>query len=166
MKMLVTREWLRRNIEADPDVDSDAGAPICVLETVGMFLPDNLRMEASNVVQLKHAFGVFIRQLRRREQWTIEELAARARVAADDLRNIEQDPHFKPGPRVVHQLAQVFDVPLQPLMKLSGTTIARDERFKEEAYRFAAKSDDLSKLTREEQDALTEYVRFLIREGG
>lgn len=166
MEMLVTRNWLRRNIEADPDLESDAGAPICVLETVGMFLPDNLRTEASNVVHLKHAFGVFIRQIRRREQWTIEELAARARVEAEDLRNIEQDPHFKPGPRVVHQLSQALNVPLRSLMKLSGTTIARDERFQEEAYRFAAKSDDLSKLTREEQDALTEYIRFLINEGG
>lgn len=164
MEMLVTRDWLRRKIESDLEMETDAGAPVAVLESVGMFLPGDLHDETSNVVQLKHAFGVFIRQLRRRDQLTLDELARRARVDTEDLRQIECDPHFQPRPRVVHQLAEVFDVPLRPLMKLSGATIIRDERFEEEAYRFAAKSDDLSKLNRDEQRALNEYVKFLISE--
>lgn len=166
MEMLVTRDWLRRKIESDLDIETDAGAPIAVLESVGMFLSCDPQEETSNVVQLKQAFGVLIRQLRRRDQLTLEALAKRARINAEDLRQIEHDPHFKPRPRVVHQLADVFGVPVRPLMKLSGATVARDERFEEEACRFAAKSDDLSKLSRDEQSALNEYVKFLVTEAG
>ena len=166
MEMLVSRDWLRRKIDADPDIDADAGTPIGLLESIGMFLPSDLVEDGSNVVRLKHAFGVLVRQLRRREQLSIDELAAKARIDAEELRQVEQDPHFKPKPRLVHQLALVFGVSARSLMKLSGATVTRDERFEEAALRFAAKSDDLSKLTRDEQRVLNEYVKFLSDQGG
>lgn len=162
MEMLFTREWLRDKIAADPDLDTDAGTPAGVLRSVGMFFPPDLEEpEDGTVVRLKHAFGVLVRQLRRRDRMTLEDLAQRARVDIEDLRQIEQDPHFKPRPRIVHQLAQVFRVPERGLLRMSGATTEQDEQFVEEAYRFAAKSDDLSKLSREEQRLLNEFVRFL-----
>jgi len=108
------------------------------------------------------AFGVLVRQLRRQRQWSIVELSERARVDVQDLRLIERDPHNKPRPRVVHQLSAVFEMPERALMKLSGATVTRDEAFEEEAKRFAAKSDDLSKLSKEEQQALNDYVKYLV----
>jgi transcriptional regulator with XRE-family HTH domain len=163
MEMLISPDWLRRKVESDPDVDTDAGPSINLLEAIGMFLPAELiPAEENKVVRVVEAFGVLARQLRRQKQWTIEELAMRARVDAEDLRQIERDPHYRPRPRVVHQLSAVYGVPERPLMKLSGATITRDHDFEEKAMRFAAKSDDMSKLSREEQQALNEYVKYLI----
>jgi transcriptional regulator with XRE-family HTH domain len=163
MDMLFSREWLREQIASDPDFDTDAGTPAGVLRSVGMFFPPDLGETSydGNVARLKHAFGVLVRQLRKRDRLSLEDLAKRARVDLEDLRQIEQDPHFRPRPRVVHQLAQVFRVPERALLRLSGATSERDEQFVEEAYRFAAKSDDLSKLSRDEQRLLNEFVRFL-----
>lgn len=165
MEMLISQDWLRRGVASDPDIDTDAGPSIGVLESIGMFLPADLTpADEGKVVRLVEAFGVLIRQLRRQKQWTIEELAKRARVDAEDLRQIERDPHHRPRPRVVHQLAAVFGVPERPLMKLSGATITQDEGFQEEAMRFAAKSDDMSKLSREEQRILNDYVKYLVKQ--
>ena len=165
MEMLISHDWLRRNIASDPDQDTDTGPSVAVLESLGMFLPDNLSaQDDEKVARLVQAFGVLVRQLRRHRQWTVDELARRARVDVDDLRLVERDPHFRPRPRLVHQLANVFDVPEHALMKLSGSTITRDVGFKEEAIRFAAKSDDMSKLSRDEQRALNEYVKYLAKQ--
>ncbi len=163
MEMLISQDWLRRKVELDPDMDTDAGPAINVLESIGMFLPADLSsVDQGKVVRLVEAFGVLVRQLRRQKQWTLDELAKQARVDVEDLRQIERDPHHRPRPRVVHQLATVFGVPERSLMKLSGATITKDHDFEEEAMRFAAKSDDMSKLSREEQRALNDYVKYLV----
>ena len=47
------------------------------------------------------------------------------------------------------------------MMVLSGAMVANDDQIGEEAERFAAKSDDLSKLTREELKLLNQFVKFL-----
>lgn len=164
MEMLVSRDWLRRKIEADPDIENDVGNPIEALEDIGMFLPAELSSEDEEIVELKHVFGVLIRQLRRSEQLTIEELARKARIEIEELKLVEHDPHYRPRPRVVHQLAEYFDVPSRSLMKLSGATISRDRALQEHAMKFAAKSDDLSKLTQEEQILLNEFVKYLALE--
>lgn len=166
MEMLISQDWLRRKVESDPDVDTESGPSLATLESIGMFLPTELTPADENkVVSLVQAFGVLVRQLRRQKQWTVDELAKRARVDAEDLRQIERDPHFRPRPRVVHQLAEVFGMPERSLMKLSGATITQDNGFQEEAMRFAAKSDDMSKLSRDEQRALNDYVKYLIKQG-
>ncbi|EDX79995.1 MAG: XRE family transcriptional regulator [Alphaproteobacteria bacterium] len=163
MEMLISQDWLRRRIDTDPDLDVEAGPSIGVLESIGMFLPVELiAQDDDKVVRLTEAFGVLVRQLRRRQQWTVDQLAQKARVDPGELRSIERDPHYRPRPRVVHQLAAVFKMPERPLMKLSGATITRDQGFEAEAMRFAAKSDDLSKLTRDEQRVLNDYVKYLV----
>tara|TARA_R110000824_G_scaffold167353_5_gene344310 strand:+ start:419 stop:925 length:507 start_codon:yes stop_codon:yes gene_type:complete len=163
MEMLISRDWLRAKIASDPDLDSDAGAPIGILQSIGMFLSPELVEEedSSNVIQLKHAFGVLVKQLRKRDKLSLEQLAGKARVDLEDIKQIEHDPHFRPRPRVIHQLASVFNVPVRSLMKLSGATIVHDEAFEGEALQFAAKSEDMSKLTRAEQRLLNDYVKYL-----
>ena len=166
MKILVSNDWLRRKVGADPEVDIEAGPSISTLEAIGMFLPAELNSaDKSKVVRLVEAFGVLVRQLRRQKQWSIEELAQRARVDPEELRCIERDPHYRPRPRVVHQLSKVFGMPERALMKLSGATVTHNQNFQEEAMRFAAKSDNmLSKLSRDEQQVLNDYVKYLVEQ--
>jgi transcriptional regulator with XRE-family HTH domain len=165
MKMLISPDWLRRKIESDPDVDTDAGPSIGLMESAGMFGPtEAVSTDEAKVLRVVQAFSLLVRQLRRQHQWTIEELAKRALVDVEDLRQIERDPHYRPQPRVVHQLSTVYGVPEHPLMKLSGATVNADHDFEEKAMRFAAKSDDVSQLSDQEQQALNEYVKYLVEE--
>tara|TARA_E500000318_G_scaffold111388_1_gene129806 strand:- start:2641 stop:3150 length:510 start_codon:yes stop_codon:yes gene_type:complete len=165
MEMLISADWLRRKIKADPDIDVEAGPSLSALEEAGMFISPEFSKEGENTSEhLTSAFGVLIRQLRRQKKWSVEELAQKARVDPEDLRKIEMASNYRPRPRVVHQLSGVFNVPERSLMKLSGATVTHDHAFEEEAMRFAAKSDDLAKLNREEQQLLNDYVKYLIEQ--
>lgn len=163
MKMLIDNEWLRRTITADPDIECEAGGPAALLEDLGMFLPAELGRDGQDpaVVQLHYAFGTFVRMLRQKEGLTVGTLATEIRVAEDELRAIERDPHHKPRPRTVHQLAGRFRIEPRRMMKLSGATVTYNKKLQEEAFRFAAKSDDIARLTPDEQRTLSEFVKYI-----
>jgi transcriptional regulator with XRE-family HTH domain len=163
MKMLIDNEWLRRTITADPDMECEAGGPATLLEDLGMFLPADLGQDSDDpaVVQLHYAFGTFVRMLRRKERLTVTELAGQVRVDEEELRSIERDPHHKPRPRTVHQLAKRFKIEPRRMMKLSGATANTNQKVHEEALRFAAKSDDINRLTPDEQRMLAEFAKYV-----
>lgn len=104
--------------------------------------------------------GAFIRLLRRRDRMSINDLAKQARVDATELRCIESDPTFDPHPRTIYQLAQFFKLPSRSLMVLSGSVRVESD-LQEEVMRFAASSESISELTREEQKLLNRFVKFL-----
>lgn len=160
MKMMISRDRLREKIIREPTLNTEAGIPTGALNSIEVLLHDD-REKADDRVKLKEAFGFFVRQMRRREKMTIYELSKQARIEEDEVRQIESDPHYRPKPRTVHQLSIVFSVPERALMKLSGATANIDQEFQEEAYRFAAKSEDMSSLSWSERRALNEYVRYL-----
>jgi len=58
-------------------------------------------------------------------------------------------------------LADCFDLPDRKLAKLSNITTVYDTRLKEAAIRFAANSESVMELSRDERHALTEFVKFL-----
>ena len=167
MKFLISRDKLRQKVTHEHDLMTEAGLPTSALEHIGMFLaPELTAANDEETVRLKEAFGTLVRQLRRREKLALEELAAKARVAEAELHNIEHDPHHKPRPRTVHQLASIFKLPERAFMKLSGATVTNDTEFCEEAYRFAAKSDDMAHLSPAERRALNDYISFLAKHNG
>ena len=162
MEILISQEWLQRRIDTDPVVDTDAGAPITVLRDIGMFLsPELVGEDPARNDRLAHSFGVLIRHLRRRDGLSIENLAKKARIDPEQLRQVEHDPHYRAKPRLVFQLASVFEIPERSLMVLSGAMVGNDNALEEEAERFAAMSDDMSQLTRDERRLLNDFVKFL-----
>ncbi len=164
MRLHISREGLRAGIAADPELPVEVGSLNSLSESLGMFVPHELVDEPpthSEPVELRIAFGTLVGLLRRRMGLDIAELAARARVAEEEILEIENRVGLVAKPRTVHHLAGVFGLPAQTLLKLSGATITNDEKFKEAAVRFAAKSGDMSKLTKHEKEALHEYVKFL-----
>jgi len=165
MEMLISQDWLQRRIDTDPWIDTDGGAPIAVLASLGMFIaPELVANELAEQERSSYSFGVFIRQLRRRDGLSVEKLAKKARIDAEELRMVEHDPHYRAKPRMVHQLSDVFKVPERSMMTLAGAMVANDNRLEEAAERFAAMSDDMSKLTREERRLLNDFVKFLAEE--
>ena len=165
MEMLITPAWLRNKTKMEPDIDFDAGMPVHLLHSIDMFLPPDITaaypVDEKRTLQLKHAFGLFIRQLRLRDGMSIEALAKVASVLAEELEAIEHDPHYQARPRTVVQLAKVFKIATPKMMKLSGVAHAADDALEDEALKFAAKSDGVSSLNREEQSLINDFVKFL-----
>lgn len=107
------------------------------------------------------AFGKFVNLMRRRRGLSMEQLAEAAEVDASELLVIEDDLHHVPEPRTVYRLAQTFDVSQRCLMQLAGLTAANDAGLRQEAVRFAARSEAFHKLTAEESSALEAFIAVL-----
>lgn len=158
MKLLFTKEGLRKKILSAPDGEPTAG-------NVG--IDESLANENAgqlgerNVVQLRIALGVLVRQLRVRDGLSIAILASKADVSEEELRQVEHNPNYTARPRLIYQLSQFFNVPLTKLSQMSGSTIAVNRQLYNEAVKFAAFSDDLSTLTEDERASLDQFVTVL-----
>ena len=109
---------------------------------------------------LRRGLGMLIQLLRRRERLSVDELANKARVNAAELRRIERDATFEPHPRTIFQMERHFQLPPRVLVILSGAVRVGNE-VREEALRFAAISENISELSREEREILNRFVKFL-----
>ena len=142
---------------------ADTGEDLDALAARGKAVAQRALSETSDparVEDLHRGLGVLLQMLRRRERLSIDELAQNARVDASELRHIESDPAFDPNPRTIVQLAQYFKLPERSLVVLSGA-VRVDDNVREEAVRFAASSDHISGLTREQRKHLNQFVKFL-----
>lgn len=157
MKLHFSRDWLRSKISSDPDDEVEACS---VLRAPQVEAPEVL-MGERNVVQLRLALGVLVRQLRLREQLSVAELARKAQVSEDELRSVEHDPHYTAKPYLLFQLSQFFDVPLTKLSQMAGATHAINRSLYNDAVKYAARSDDLDSLTDEERRDLDAFVALL-----
>ena len=111
------------------------------------------------VEELRHAFLLCVRMLRRRHGLTVDRLAEMTGIDRSEILAMERSNTYHPTPLILHKLSQVYDIPQRRLMALVGAI--RDEDVSEEASRFAAQSASFSKLTQEERKVLDEFVRFL-----
>ncbi len=157
MKLHFSRDWLRSKISSDPDVEVEACSALRAPPTEA---PEVI-MGERNVVQLRLALGVLVRQLRLREQLSVAELARKAQISEDELRSVEHDPHYTAKPYLLFQLSEFFDVPLTKLSQLAGATHAVNRSLYNDAVKYAARSDDLDSLTDEERRDLDAFVTLL-----
>lgn len=146
--------WLAR---AQKEGDSCVGAGLLAVDP----LPEDVPESSAPAEDVRIAFGKFISLMRRRRGLSVEELAEKASLEVSELVVIEDDVRHVPEPRTVYQLAQVFNVSQHRLMQLAGLAQVKDAGLHEEAVRFAARSEPMQKLTREESAALEAFVAIL-----
>ena len=163
MKLHFTNDWLRRKIAADPDVDIEAGPAIDGDgEHLKLALVNNAASaEKRTHVQLRIGLGVLVRKLRIRDGLSIAQLAERANVAEDELRQVEHDPHYTARPRLIHQLSEYFSVSLVTLSQMAGATHDIDRFLYNAVVKYAAHSDDIGTLSSEERAVLDTFVATL-----
>ena len=113
-----------------------------------------------DVNDLHRGLGALIHMLRRKERLSVDDLAQNARIAATELHSIERDPLFDPNPRTIFQLEQYFNLQDRSLVLLSGA-VNVDAAVREEALRFAAHSERIQELTRDERKLINQFVKFL-----
>lgn len=162
MKLHFTSEWLHSHIENDSDIECDAGFPLFGAAPIKQFVdaasraPDEAVPEQKKVVLFQ-----LVRQLRRRDGLSRAQLADRIRIGTQEIEAIESEPEYVPKPRTVHQLAQYLGVPAKAVEQLTSAAQAQNDNLAEAAHRFAASSDDLSKLSKTEKKSLDDFVKIL-----
>jgi transcriptional regulator with XRE-family HTH domain len=109
----------------------------------------------------RFAFQILLRGLRRKAGLTIVELARRIDVEEGDLLELERAERAQPAPRTLHKLATYYRIPPRRLAALAGALSDASSEIDEQASRFAACSESFSRLTKEEREALDQFVRVL-----
>ena len=155
MKIKVTEEWCIP--QAQLEAGAEVGAGIIAHDPT--FEDAEAKVEA--IDQSRLAFQTFVALSRRSMNLSRIQLAEQANIDLAELEGIESDTHYDPETRTLYQLAQVFGVSQQKLMGLSGKTQPKDVSFVEEAVRYAARSESISKLTPDEQAALDGLISVL-----
>jgi transcriptional regulator with XRE-family HTH domain len=145
------RQWYARMIQETLDDDF----------VIGPAFDAKAKVDAPSEPPLTVAFGLLVKLSRRAKRLSVEELAEKLSVDAEELKQIEHDPEFRARPRMISKIANFFDLPVGEVMKLAGAAFSNDASFNTNALKFAAHSDDMAALTREEQEALKSFVRYL-----
>lgn len=156
MKLERSKEWWMAR--ARREGDAVIGAGLLAFDPVPEERPT---AQTAAVEETRIAFGKFVNLMRRRRGFSMERLAEVADLDASELLVIEDDVHYVPEPRTVFKLAQTFEVSQRRLMQLAGLAAANDAGLRQEAVRFAARSEALQKLTPEENSALEAFVAVL-----
>jgi transcriptional regulator with XRE-family HTH domain len=146
--------WLRAKAEEEDNGIVSVGGLVCALargqaESKAHFTE---RLALAKLIELR----------RRQYRLSAEDLARKADVDLADVVSIERGERTVPEPRIVHRLAQALELPEPRLLELAGLLPANDARFREATVRFAARSEPVSDLLPEEQEALEEFVELLV----
>ncbi len=157
MRLERSKEWWMSR--ARREGDTTIGAGLLALDPALEDRPSSA--PALTVEENRIAFGKFVNLMRRRRGMSMEQLADAAEVDASELLVIEDDLHHVPEPRTVYKLAGTFEVSQRRLMQLAGLTAANDVGLRQEAVRFAARSESVQKLSPEESSALEAFVAVL-----
>jgi transcriptional regulator with XRE-family HTH domain len=155
MKRNYAKEWFEQRIEKEGKVEIGAGVPTAAQGVESAGDPD------IKLLDTRMAFGQFVELWRRNKGWNAERLAAEAGIDPEEVLQIEYDPYVEPEPDAVFKLATVFGVPSRPLLELAGLVVSRTPRLREEAIRFAARSESIAALSDAERQALEAFVTTL-----
>lgn len=109
-------------------------------------------------------FARFVSLMRRKRGLSVEQLADACGIEVADVINIEDEQITAIGPRTVYQLATWFEVSVTKLMQLAGLRPVEDRVLAQQGLRFAARSNSMASLTKEEREALDEFVAGLGRQ--
>jgi transcriptional regulator with XRE-family HTH domain len=157
MKLELSKDWWM--VRARREGDAVVGAGLLAFDPAPEARPSGVQVGAAEDTRI--ALGKFVNLMRRRRGFSMEQLAEAAELEASELLVIEDNVHYVPEPRTVFKLAQTFEVSQRRLMQLAGLSAANDIGFREEAVRFAARSESVQKLTPEESSALEAFVTVL-----
>lgn len=160
MKLNYAKEWFEQRIEKEGDVEVGAGLPAA--GRIG----EPAAEPKIRLLDTRIAFGQFVVLWRRNKGWNAEKLAAEAGVGLEEILEIEHISDCEPEADAVFKLANVFGVPSRRLFALAGLVEGRAPRIREEASRFAARSESISALSDVEREALEAFVNTLTTEAG
>ena len=125
---------------------------------------DTLSSIAPEMPLEKVAFSRFVELMRRKKGLTVEQLADACDIEVAEIISIEDEALSGIGPRTVFQIAKCFNVSESKLMQIAGLRQVQDANLAAKSLRFAARSNSMASLTKEEREALEEFVAHLGRD--
>ncbi|ODS53513.1 MAG: hypothetical protein ABS36_12795 [Acidobacteria bacterium SCN 69-37] len=141
------------------------GRSLSVLERIATALNQKLTVVMTarepEELEIREAFHRVVQMLRRSRGLSIDDLAEKTKIDRTELVALERSPAYRPSPLTLHRLSEFFGVPDRKLAVLAGAIREVPEDLRQHAARFAAQSNSFSKLTKEEQRVLDEFVGFL-----
>ena len=151
MKLDYPKKWYENRIALEGDAEIGAGTPLGVQAKT---------LAKSHVTRIdtRIAFGTFVALWRRNRGWDAAKLAETAELDTEEILEIERDPHCEPEPDAVYKLARVFGLSPKPLLELAGLIEPTTPRLREEAVRFAARSESVAALNDREREAFEAFV--------
>ena len=165
----ITPEWASAQAKLEPEsgVTSVGGLAhrIGGLEEVsgrvGQEGTETLSAPTMSADPRRQSLGKFIELSRRQLRLSVEQLADKANVDLAELLAIEKAEDILPETRTVYQLAKVLRMRVEPLLELAGLVVTKSVGLTESAVRFAARSEPMDALTKEEEEALNWFVKEL-----
>jgi HTH-type transcriptional regulator, competence development regulator len=158
MKLTHSKDWYKKRIALEGD--SEVGAGI---------MPASKKKAAPKSriapIDTHMAFGTFVGLWRRNRGWDVEKLAHAAGINPKEILEIEHSPQSEPESSVVNKLAQVFNLPAKPMLELAGLIEPRTPRLRKAAVRFAARSESVAALNKQERTALESFVATITEKG-
>ena len=149
--------WLQRMAAAEERCPSISVGGLAV--DLGLYPRRPARSDLANV-NAATALAKLVELWRRQQRLTVEEFAKRSNLTEAEVVGIESG-EFVPEPRALFQVSQVIPVSYDKLMHVAGHVRQPDERLSNGAVRFAARSESMEKLTRQEEEALHDFVNLL-----
>jgi transcriptional regulator with XRE-family HTH domain len=141
------------------------GHSLSMLSRIAKALNKRLKVQMipkdREVDTVRYAFPELMNRLRRKRGLKISELAQKLDIDVDEALAIERDITYDPDPLTLFKLSKFYKVPQRQLAMLTGAIKDVPVEVREQASRFAAKSESFSKLTDEEKHTLDEFVKFL-----
>jgi transcriptional regulator with XRE-family HTH domain len=153
MQMNTDRDWLRRMAEREDGEVVSVGGWVTDLAQAGF--PGRPSQPT------RSAFRRLLRLARRERNLTMEAFARGAGIELAEFLSIEHDEEYVPARDTVSRITRFLDLPESKLLGLAGLAVVPDAQLCEAAARFAARSEPAQQLTREEHEALAEFVGFL-----
>ena len=141
------------------------GRSLSLLERIATALNQKLTVVMTarepEELEIREAFHRVVQMLRRSRGLSIDDLAEKTKIDRTELVALERNPAYRPSPLTLHRLSEFFGVPDRKLAVLAGAIREVPEDLRQHAARFAAQSNSFSKLTKEEQRVLDDFVGFL-----
>lgn len=109
--------------------------------------------------------GLLLADARRRRKLTLRAVEESAGISNAYLSQMETGKVGAPSPVVLHKLSELYGLSYATVLQEAGYPVPEESRETDSATRLAARVGD---TTREEEDALVEYLMFLRsrRQGG
>jgi len=110
---------------------------------------------------LRFSFQLLVRNLRKSKGLTVEQLAEKTGIEKGELLAMERAEAYRPTRLTLHRIAQFYAISTSRLAALAGAAKEIPEDIRQIASSFAAKSESLARLSKDEKEMLDEFVKFL-----
>jgi transcriptional regulator with XRE-family HTH domain len=118
-------------------------------------------------MEKQKSLGEYLKTARVNKDLTLRKVESLTSISNPYLSQLEGDKIKQPSPNMLHKLSELYEVPYETVMKLAGYPMHGGNRSNDSsaASRVAQFASRIGHVTKQEEDALFEYLEFLRSRG-